>query len=132
MKRLLFVCVHNAGRSQMAAAFAQQLSQGKVLAESAGTMPADQVNPVVVAVMQERGLDLSLARPKLLTPQLVQQADRVISMGCAVAEACPAVFVPVEDWGLPDPAGKPLEEVRRIRDEIEHRVRTLLAELDVS
>ncbi|MBI2855229.1 MAG: arsenate reductase ArsC [Chloroflexi bacterium] len=129
MKRVLFVCVHNSGRSQMAEAFLKHFSLGAVESESAGTVPSEQVNPVVAEAMREKGIDLYHYAPKLLTQDMVDRADRVITMGCSIEEACPAVFVPAEDWGLEDPEGKPLEKVRGIRDQIEERVKGLLAEL---
>lgn len=133
-KRVLFVCVHNAGRSQMAAALFNWLARERGLdwvAESAGTDPAERVHPKVVAVMAELGLDLAGVRPRLLTNEEVQVAERVITMGCEVdAGVCPAVFIKdVADWGLPDPKGRPLDEVRAIRDEIRRRVEALLDEL---
>ena len=129
MKRIVFVCVHNSGRSQMAEAFLKHLGRGDTEAESAGTIPSEQVNPVVAEAMGEKGIDLSFSIPKLITQDMVDQADRVITMGCSIEEACPAVFVPSEDWGLEDPAGEPLEKVRAIRDQIEWKVRHLIAEL---
>ena len=126
--RVLFVCVHNAGRSQMAAALANLLSEGTLLAESAGTEPASRAHPTVVEAMREKGLDLSQNRPRLLTQGMLDEADRVITMGCAVEEVCPGALVPAEDWGLEDPADRPLEQVRAIRDQIEARVRQLVAE----
>lgn len=129
MKRVLFVCVHNSGRSQMAEALLNRMADGKAVAESAGTEPTEAVNPNAVKAMQELGIDISTARPKLLTQEMVDRADRVITMGCSVEESCPALFLPnVEDWGLEDPAGKPLEKVRGIRDEIVRRVQALLQE----
>jgi len=131
MKRVpdvLFVCVHNAGRSQMAAALLSDRAQGRVDVRSAGSDPTDQINPAVVAAMQEVGLDLSQAFPKTLTDESVQAADVVITMGCG--DACP--IYPGKrylDWELDDPAGKPIEEVRPIRDEIDRRVQLLLSEL---
>ena len=129
MKRVLFVCVHNSGRSQMAAAFMERLANGVVAVDSAGTVPSDAVNPVVVDAMKEKGLDVSEGKPKLLTQDMADAADRIITMGCSIEEACPATFVPTEDWGLEDPAGKAIEEVRAIRDEVQLRVKWLLAEL---
>lgn len=131
---VLFVCVHNAGRSKMAEAFFNQLARERGLpaqALSAGTQPAETVNPAVVAVMREVGLDLTGERPRLLTNDLVAQADRVITMGCSVdAQACPALLLKnVEDWGLPDPHGQPITVVRQIRDEIRRRVALLLDEI---
>ena len=129
MKRVLFVCVHNAGRSQMARAYLRALSDGRVHAESAGTEPASQVNPVVVEAMKEKGIDVSEEQPRLLTQDMADAADRIITMGCSVQDACPAVFMPTEDWALEDPQGKSLDDVRRIRDDIERRVRDLIADL---
>ncbi|MEK7281896.1 MAG: arsenate reductase ArsC [Chloroflexota bacterium] len=129
MKRVLFVCVHNSGRSQMAEAFLGSLGQGAIEAESAGTIPSARVNPVVVLAMKEKGINITLNKPKLLTQDMVDRAHRVITMGCSSEEACPAVFVPSEDWELEDPVGMSIEEVRRIRDQIEEKVRRLIAEL---
>jgi arsenate reductase len=125
---VLFVCVHNAGRSQMAAALLEHRSQGRVLVRSAGSAPASGVNPAVVQVMDELGIDLTQAFPKPLTTEALQASDVVITMGCG--DACP-VFPGKRylDWQLDDPAGQPVEVVRRIRDEIDNRVRGLVAEL---
>ncbi len=127
---VLFVCVHNAGRSQMAAGFLTPLGAGQVEVRSAGSIPGDQVNPSAVAAMAEVGIDISKQTPKVLTTGAVQASDVVITMGCG--DACP-IFPGkrYEDWELDDPAGLPLEEVRAIRDDIGGRVRALLAELDV-
>lgn len=125
---VLFVCVHNAGRSQMAAALLERHAAGRVRVRSAGTTPADEVNPTVVAAMAERGIDIASERPRRLGDDVVRGSDVVITMGCG--DACP-VFPGTRylDWELPDPAGKRLEEVRPIRDEIERRVLRLLGEL---
>ncbi len=129
LKKLLFVCVQNAGRSQMAEAFAKTYSGGKFEAVSAGTMPAKEVNPVVVQVMREKGIDLSANKPKLITSQMVQDADMIIVMGCSAEGFCPAPLLnKVIDWGIEDPKGKPIEKVREIRDKIERKVRMLIAE----
>ena len=125
---VLFVCVHNAGRSQMAAGFLRHLAGDSVEVLSAGSEPADQVNPVAVQAMAEKGVDIAAEHPKLLQDSAVREADVVITMGCG--DACP--FYPgkrYEDWELDDPAGQPLERVRTIRDEIEARVTRLLGEL---
>jgi arsenate reductase len=125
---VLFVCVHNAGRSQMAAALLDHHAAGKIVVRSAGSAPADTINPAVTQVMAEVGLDLSTEFPKPLTTEAVRASDVVITMGCG--DACP--FFPGKrylDWELEDPAGKDTATVRRIRDEIDARVRTLLAEL---
>jgi arsenate reductase len=125
---VLFVCVHNAGRSQMAAALLEHHAKGRVTVRSAGSTPAEQINPAVVAAMEELGLDLSKAYPKPLTDEFVQASDVVITMGCG--DACP--IYPgkrYEDWELEDPAGKTLDEVRPIRDELDRRIRRLLNEI---
>ena len=132
MKKVLFVCVHNSGRSQMAEAFFNQLAAGKAAAESAGTQPSENVNPSVVQVMKEAGLDISGNKPKLLTLDSFNSADRAITMGCGVEESCPAAIVPTEDWQLEDPEGKPLEQIREIRDEIKSRVEALLKEYGIN
>jgi arsenate reductase (thioredoxin) len=123
-KTILFVCVENAGRSQMAQAFAEKYG---LEAESAGTVPSSRINPVVVQAMQEKGIDISHNKPKMLTPEMIDHADLVITMGCSVEEVCPKPMLAqmqkkLTDWALPDPKGKPIEEVRKIRDEIENRV----------
>jgi arsenate reductase (thioredoxin) len=126
---VLFVCVHNAGRSQMAAALLDHHAKGKVQVRSAGSDPGERINPAVVAAMDEWGIDLSREFPKPLTDEFVQAADVVITMGCG--DACP--IYPgkrYEDWELQDPAGQPVEVVRGIRDDIDARVQRLLAELD--
>ncbi|WP_046507621.1 arsenate reductase ArsC [Streptomyces odonnellii] len=127
---VLFVCVHNAGRSQMGAAFLTHLTGDRVRVRSAGSAPADAVNPAVVEAMREVGVDLSAEIPKVLTAEAVQSSDVVITMGCG--DACP--YFPGKrylDWKLDDPAGQGVEAVRPIRDEIERRVRGLLVELGV-
>ena len=129
MKRVLFVCVHNAGRSQMAEAFFNRMAKGKAKGFSAGTQPTDKVNPVVVETMSEVGIDISRRKPKLLTLKMLEDADRVITMGCGVEGVCPASFVPTEDWQLEDPEGRPIERVRQIRDEVKARVEGLIKEL---
>ncbi|GLY33873.1 arsenate reductase ArsC [Kineosporia sp. NBRC 101731] len=125
---VIFVCVHNAGRSQMAAGFMTALSGGAVEVRSAGSMPAEQINPVAVQAMTEVGIDITAQQPKILTPEAVQASDAVITMGCG--DACP--FYPgkrYEDWTLTDPAGQGIEVVRQVRDEIRDRVQALLADL---
>lgn len=127
--KVLFVCVENAGRSQMAESFAKTYGKGKVEALSAGTMPAKEVNPVVVQVMLEKGMDLSANKPKLIANQMVQDADTIIVMGCSAEGFCPAPLLnKVIDWGIEDPKGKPAEKVREIRDEIEKKVKMLIDE----
>ncbi|OBG61795.1 heat-shock protein HtpX [Mycobacterium sp. E188] len=125
---VLFVCVHNAGRSQMAAALLSRLARGRIEVLSAGTQPADEVNPVAVAAMAELGIDVAAARPKVLTGEDVQTSDVVITMGCG--DTCPYFpGVSYRDWKVPDPAGQPLATVRAIRDDIAQRVQALIAEL---
>lgn len=131
-KKVVFLCVHNSGRSQMAEAFANQLGGGQVVAESAGTQPGDRLNPVVVEAMREIGYDMIGHRPKLMTDEMADTADKVVTMGCGVdseGTTCPVFLVPSEDWPLNDPHGKSIEEVRKIRDEIKQRVEALIAEL---
>jgi protein-tyrosine-phosphatase len=126
--QVLFVCVHNAGRSQMAAGFMTHLSQGRVDVLSAGSAPKDSINPIAIEAMQEVGIDISKNTPKILTAGAVEQSDVVITMGCG--DACP--FYPgkrYEDWVLEDPARQGIESVRVIRDEIRQRIENLLAEL---
>ncbi|MEF3323225.1 arsenate reductase ArsC [Gulosibacter sp. GYB002] len=125
---VLFVCVHNAGRSQMAAGYLRHLAGGRVEVRSAGSMPAEQINPVAVEAMREEGIDITAEQPKILTTEAVQDSDVVITMGCG--DACP--FFPgkrYEDWKLDDPAGQSIDAVRPIRDDIKQRIETLLAEL---
>ena len=129
MTRVLFVCLHNAGRSQMSAALFEREAGGRHEAESAGTTPGERVHPEVVEVMRELGIDLSECRPRRLTTEAAERADVVVTMGCG--DECP--YIPGKrylDWELEDPKGRPVEEVRRTRDEIARRVRELVAELD--
>jgi arsenate reductase len=128
MPSVLFVCVHNAGRSQMAAGWLRTLAGGSVVVRSAGSEPADQLNPVAIQAMREVGVDITAATPQLLAYADVEQSDVVITMGCG--DTCP-IFPGkrYEDWDLPDPAGQPPEVVRMIRDEIRARVDKLLDEL---
>ena len=125
---ILFVCVHNAGRSQMAAGYAQALGGDRVEVLSAGSAPTDQINPIAIQAMSEDGIDIAGNQPKILTTDAVRDSDAVITMGCG--DACP-IFPGkrYEDWDLTDPAGRGIEDVRPIRDDIKHRVQTLLAEL---
>ena len=128
LSEVLFVCVHNAGRSQMAAAMLERRAEGRVQVMSAGSEPADELNPAVVQAMNEVGIDISAERPKKLEDGMVRESDVVITMGCG--DACP--IYPgkrYEDWDLEDPAGKDLEVVRRIRDEISDRVGALVNSL---
>ncbi|MFH1032703.1 MAG: arsenate reductase ArsC [Chloroflexota bacterium] len=128
MKTVLFVCVRNAGRSQMAEAFFNKLAKGRAMGISAGTQPAEKLNPVVVEAMREVGIDINGAKSKKLTMEMIEKVDKMITMGCgADAKAlCPAGFTETEDWALEDPKGKSLEQVRKIRDEIKKRVLNLI------
>ena len=131
MTNVLFVCLHNAGRSQMSQALFERAGDGRHAALSAGTTPADRVHPEVVEVMRELGIDLADRKPQLLTPELAEEADIVVTMGCG--DQCP--FLPSKgyiDWELPDPAGRPTGDVRAIRDEVRRRVDELVAQLDVT
>lgn len=125
---VLFVCVHNAGRSQMAAGYLRHLAGDRIEVRSAGSMPADQINPTAVAAMLEEGIDITTEQPKVLTTEAVQASDVVITMGCG--DACP--FFPgkrYEDWKLDDPAGHGIDAVRPIRDDIKLRITNLISEL---
>ncbi|HEY8634621.1 MAG TPA: arsenate reductase ArsC [Candidatus Dormibacteraeota bacterium] len=127
--RVLFVCVRNAGRSQMAAALFNRYAAGRASADSAGTRPSTHVHPEVIEVMREIGIDLTDTKPRLLTVALAKGVVRAITMGCG--DECPVLSVPVEDWALPDPSGQPLEVVREIRDDIDRRVLSLASQLRI-
>lgn len=129
--QVMFVCVHNAGRSQMAEALFNALAPAEMRAVSAGTEPTDAVNPVAFEVMQEIGINMQGQQPKLATPEMTAASDRIITMGCGVQESCPLYLGMKidEDWGLPDPAGQNLDTVRQIRDAIRERVIDLIARL---
>jgi arsenate reductase (thioredoxin) len=129
VKTVLFICVHNSGRSQMAEAFFNQLAKGKARAISAGSHPAEKVNSTVIAVMRESGIDVSRNKPKLLTPDMMEGIEKAITMGCE--NACPLTTVETLDWALEDPKDKPIEKVREIRDEICLRVKKLLEEMGI-
>jgi len=126
MGYVLFVCKHNAGRSQMAQAYFERLAPAGARAESAGTEPGERIWPEVVEVMREAGIDIAGREPKRLTEEMQRGADLAVTMGCG--DACPYVPTTVLDWTVPDPAGKPLDEVRAIRDMVEEQVRTLIRE----
>lgn len=133
MKTILFVCIHNSGRSQMAEAFFNQLADGKAKAISAGTNPGSIVNPIVVEAMREISIDISRNKPKLLTLNMAENADRMITMGCgADAESiCPACIIKTEDWKLDDPHAQPIEKVRQIRNAVKSLVIKLIDELEI-
>ena len=131
MKTVIFVCVHNSGRSQMAEAFFNQMAEGKAIALSAGTQPGDKVHPEVIAAMREVGIDISGNKPKILTMEMIEKADKMITMGCGADAGglCPASFIETEDWALEDPKDKPLEQVRALREDIKKRVMDLIREI---
>jgi len=130
-RTVLFVCVGNSGRSQMAEAIFNKLKPSGFQAISAGTRPAREVNPLVIQVLSEIGIDASNNRPKPISPQMIADAEKIITMGCEAAEFCPARFLPkIEDWKIEDPMGKSLDGIRSIRDAIRERVERLLQELE--
>lgn len=129
MKKVLFICIRNSGRSQMAEAFFNQASDSTVKAVSAGTKPARSVNPVIIEVMQEAGIDISKNRPKMITEDMLNAADIIITMGCGVTCHCLASRKTI-DWGLTDPDGRELPEIRRIRDRIKEKVAILVSGLN--
>ena len=129
MKKILFVCVENAGRSQMAEAFANKYGADRFTASSAGNKPAEKINPIVVEAMKEKGIDISNNKPKLITFQMANEVDLIVTMGCNDQGICPGPFFkPTIDWKLEDPKGKPIEKVREIRDEIDQKVQRLIEE----
>ena len=129
LKTVLFVCVENSCRSQMAEALFNRLAPNNLRAISAGTKPSDRVNPQAVEAMKEAGLDISGKKPKLLTSEMIEKADRIITMGCG-ADVCPASFLPkIEDWKIEDPAAQPMKKFREVRDEIRRRVEKLIEEM---
>lgn len=129
-KTILFVCVENAGRSQMAQGFFNKYAPGRYRAVSAGTKPAAQINPLAVQAMGEVGIDISAQKAKIITDDMIRESEKAVNMGCMDKSECPLLFLnnPV-DWGIEDPKGKPIEKVREIRDEIERRVIELAASL---
>lgn len=127
MKKILFVCVENAGRSQMAEAFANKYGNEKVIASSAGNKPAEKINPVVMEVLKEKGIDISMHKPKLITAKMANEVDLVVTMGCNDQGVCPGPFFkPTIEWHLEDPKGKSIEKVREISDQIERQVKELI------
>lgn len=130
-KKILFVCVENAGRSQMAEGFFRKYAPSGYEPQSAGTKPIDAINPLAIEVMKEIGIDISNQQSKMISDSMIQQSTRIVNMGCMDKESCPAIFVQnVLDWGIPDPKGKPLGEVRQIRDLIEKRILDLCKALE--
>ena len=128
MKKVLFVCVENACRSQMAEAFFNKFASGKAVAISAGTKPSSQVNPKAVQVMKEIGIDMSKQKPKPLTSELMKGVDRIVTMGCG-ADVCPAPYIKAEEWSIENPSGKPLDKYREVRDTIKSKVEELIKEI---
>ena len=127
-KTMLFVCVENAGRSQMAEGFFRKYAPEGYEPVSAGTKPVSQINPLAIQVMDEIGIDISKQKSKHLTEDMIRNSDKIINMGCMDKDFCPTLFIPkVIDWGIEDPKGKPIEQVREIRDEIERRIKELAA-----
>ena len=129
-KKILFVCIENAGRSQMAEGFFRKFALPEFLPQSAGTKPTNEINPLAVQVMKEIGIDITRQKPKVLSDEMIKKSTKVVNMGCMDKESCPALFVNnVIDWNIPDPKGKSIEQVRKIRDEIEIKVKELVASL---
>lgn len=129
MRSILFVCIENAGRSQIAEAFGKYYGKDKLIISSAGNKPSDKVNPIVVQAMNEKGIDISQNKPKLISAQMAMEADLIVTMGCSAQGICPGPFFkPTIDWKLEDPKDKPIEKVREIRDSIEQLVRKLVDE----
>jgi len=129
VRSILFVCIENAGRSQIAEAFGKYYGKDKLIISSAGNKPSDKVNPIVVQAMNEKGIDISQNKPKLISAQMAMEADLLVTMGCSAQGICPGPFFkPTIDWKLEDPKDKPIEKVREIRDSIEQLVRKLVDE----
>ena len=130
MKKILFVCVENAGRSQIAEGFFKKYAPDGFVAVSAGTKPVDNLNPIAVEVMKEVGIDISQQKSKLISNEMIDESESVVNMGCMDKESCPALFVEdIADWGIEDPKGKSIEQVRIIRDTIESKVKELVTKL---
>ena len=130
-KNVLFVCVENAGRSQMAEAFFKKYAKNQFNVISAGTSPSSHLNPVVVSVMNELGIDLENQKPQLLSSSMIKNSNKTVNMGCMDKESCPSLFVKdVDDWNIEDPKGKSIEDVRKIRDQIKHDVLNLLNSIE--
>ena len=131
VKNILFVCVENAGRSQMAEAFFKKFAKNKFNVVSAGTSPSSNLNPIVVSVMEEIGIDLKNQHPQLLSSSMIENSNKTVNMGCMDKESCPSLFVKdVDDWNVDDPKGKSIEDVRKIRDQIKNDVLNLLDSLE--
>ena len=130
MKKILFVCVENAGRSQMAEGFFRKIAPDAYQGISAGTKPVSEINPLAIQAMKEVDIDISDNKSKLVTNEMIEESDSVVNMGCMDKESCPALFVEeIDDWDVEDPKGKSIEDVRRIRDSIELKVKELVSDL---
>ena len=130
MKKVLFVCVENAGRSQMAEGFFRKIAPDAYQGISAGTKPVSEINPLAIQAMKEGDIDISQNQSKLITNEMISESNSVVNMGCMDKESCPALFVEdVAEWGIEDPKGKSIEDIRRIRDSIEIKVKELVSEL---
>ena len=130
MKKILFVCVENAGRSQIAEGFFKKLAPSEYEGISAGTIPVSEINPLAIKAMKEVDIDISDNKSKLVTNEMIEESDSVVNMGCMDKESCPALFVEeIDDWAIEDPKGKSIEEIRKIRDSIETKVKILVSEL---
>ena len=130
MKKVLFVCVENAGRSQIAEGFFKKLAPSECEGISAGTIPVSEINPLAIKAMKEVDIDISDNKSKLVTNEMIEESDSVVNMGCMDKESCPALFVEeIDDWDIEDPKGKSIEEIRKIRDSIETKVKKLVSEL---
>lgn len=130
-KKILFVCIENASRSQMAEGFFRKYAPNEYYSQSAGTKPIDAINPLAVEVMKEIGIDISNQQPKIISDSMIQQSARIVNMGCMDKESCPALFVKdVLDWNIQDPKGKSIDEVRKIRNQIEIKIQDLIKSLD--
>ncbi|HSD05235.1 MAG TPA: arsenate reductase ArsC [Nitrosopumilaceae archaeon] len=131
VKKVLFVCVENAGRSQMAEGFFRKLASSKYQPVSAGTKPISQINPLAVQVMKEVGIDIATQKSKIITEDMIRNSSKIINMGCMDKESCPILFLNnPQDWNIEDPKGKPIEKIRQIRDQIESKVKELVASLE--
>ena len=133
IKKILFVCVENAGRSQMAEGFFRKFAPHGYEVQSAGTHPIDEINPIAIQAMKEVGIDISKQIPKLISEDIIKNSNKVVNMGCMDKNSCPALFLDdVDDWNISDPKGKPIEKVREIRDQIEHKVKELVSNLEIN
>lgn len=131
--KILFVCVENAGRSQMAEGFFRKFAPLGYETQSAGTQPVDEINPIAIQAMKEVGIDISKQAPKLISDDILKSSNKIVNMGCMDKDSCPILFLDdVEDWNIPDPKEKPIERVREIRDQIERKVKELVSNLEIN